>query len=74
MARIVHLACARCGHPQMYVVESAENNDEAVAETGHASGNRVTADDDTSTSDEVRLRRLKSLPTSLPVGGIITPV
>jgi hypothetical protein len=57
----------------MYVVESAEN-DEAVAETVRASGDRVTAADDTSTSDAVRLRRLQSLPTSLPVGGIITPV
>ena len=60
MARIVHLTCARCGHQQMHVVESTEN-DEAAA-------------DDTSTSDAERLRRLKLLPTSLPVGGIITPV
>jgi len=44
----------------MHVVESTEN-DEAVA-------------DETSTSDAERLRRLESLPTSLPVGGIITPV
>ena len=73
MARIVHLACARCGHPQMYVVETAQN-DEAVAEIVHASGGRVMAADDTLTSDAVRLRRLESLPTSLPVGGIITPV
>jgi hypothetical protein len=57
----------------MYLVESAEN-DEAVAEIARASGGRVTAADDTSTSDAVRRRRLESLPTSLPVGGIITPV
>ena len=57
----------------MHVVESAEN-DKVVAEIVHASGGRVMAADDTLTSDAVRLRRLESLPTSLPVGGIITPV
>lgn len=50
----------------MYVIESTEN-DEAVAEI-------VRGDDDNSTSEAMRLLRLKSLPTSLPVGGIITPV
>jgi len=30
--------------------------------------------DDTSTCAAERQRRLESLPTSLPVGGIITPV
>jgi hypothetical protein len=30
--------------------------------------------DDTSTAAAMRQRRLESLPTSLPVGGIITPV
>ncbi len=73
MARIVHLACARCGHPEMHVVESAEN-DKVVAEIVHASGGRVTDAGNTSTSDAKRQRRLESLPTSLPVGGIITPV
>jgi hypothetical protein len=73
MTRIVHLACARCGHPQMQVVDSAEN-DEAVAAIVRASGGRGTTADDSSTPAEVRLRRLESLPTSLPVGGIITPV
>jgi len=55
----------------MYVVESAEN-DEAVAEIARASDGRVLTADET--SDTERLRRLESLPTSLPVGGIITPV
>jgi hypothetical protein len=73
MARIVHLACARCGHPQMHVVESAEN-DEVVAETVRDSGDRTMAADDSLTSAEVRQRRLESLPRSMPVGGIITPV
>ena len=74
MARIVHLACARCGHPQMYVVESTEN-DAVVAETVRASDSGViAADDDPSIAAAIRLRRLASLPTSLPVGGIITPV
>jgi hypothetical protein len=72
MARIVHLACANCGHPEIYVVESAEN-DEVVAEIVRASSGRGTADDSL-TSAEARQRRLESLPTSLPVGGIITPV
>ena len=67
MARTVHLACSRCGHRQMYVVES--DNDEAVAEIM-----RTSAVDDKSTAPATRLRRLESLPTSLPVGGIITPV
>jgi hypothetical protein len=67
MARIVQLACARCGHLQMHVVESAEN-DEAAAEIVE------TAVDDTLASAAMRLRRLEFLPTSLPVGGIITPV
>jgi hypothetical protein len=73
MARTVQLACARCGHQQMYVVESTENA-EAVAETACASGGREMAVDDTSTAAAMRQRRLESLPTSLPVGGIITPV
>lgn len=73
MARIVHLVCAHCGHPQMHVVESIEN-DAAVAEIARASDSRVVAADDDSTAAAVRLRRLESLPTSLPVGGIITPV
>jgi hypothetical protein len=51
----------------MYVVESAENA-EVVAEIVRASEMAV---EDTSA---VRLRRLELLPTSLPVGGIITPV
>jgi hypothetical protein len=66
MARTVQLACARCGHSQMYVVESAENY-AALAEN-------LSAVDDLSTSEAIRLERLKYLPTSLPVGGIITPV
>jgi hypothetical protein len=57
----------------MLVVES-ENSDEAVAEIVRASGGRATTADDSLTPAEVRLRRLESLPTSLPVGGIITPV
>jgi hypothetical protein len=75
MARIIHLACARCGHPEMFVVASAES-DEAVKEIEHVAGDRATvaAADDTATFASVRLRRLESLPTSLPVGGIITPV
>jgi hypothetical protein len=73
MARIVHLACAHCGHPQMYVVESV-GNDDAVAEIVRAAGDAVPAADDTSASEAMRLRRVESLPTSLPVGGIITPV
>jgi hypothetical protein len=56
----------------MYVVESAEN-DTAVAEIVRASAGRVAVDD-SMTSAEARQRRLESLPTSLPVGGIITPV
>jgi hypothetical protein len=46
----------------MYVVESTENDETAAAV------------DDTSTAAAMRLRRLELLPTSLPVGGIITPV
>ena len=53
----------------MHIVESAEN-DEAVAEIVRGE----TAADDNSNSEADRLRRLKLLPTSLPVGGIITPV
>lgn len=56
----------------MVVVESGENND-AAAEIERALGDRVTAGDDASMA-ALRLRRLKTLPTSLPVGGIITPV
>ena len=67
MTRIVHLTCARCGHQEMQVVEADENN-EAVATTVRST------DGETSTSDAERQQRLKSLPTSLPVGGIITPV
>jgi hypothetical protein len=48
----------------MVVVESADT-DEALAQIGHASDETAAA---------LRLERLKSLPTSLPVGGIITPV
>jgi len=48
----------------MVVVESPEN-DAAFAEGSV---------DDASTAETMRLRRLQSLPTSLPVGGIITPV
>jgi hypothetical protein len=55
----------------MYVVESAEN-DEAIAEIVHSSVGQLMAADET--SDAERRRRLESLPTSLPVGGIITPV
>jgi hypothetical protein len=50
----------------MVVVESAES-DEAIAEI-------VRASDDAAKSAALRVERLKSLPTSLPVGGIITPV
>ena len=71
MARTVQLACARCGHSEMYVVESAEN-DEAIAEIVHSSVGQLMAADET--SDAERRRRLESLPTSLPVGGIIAPV
>ncbi len=56
----------------MHIVESVEN-DKVVAEIVRASGGRVTADDSL-TPAEARQRRLASLPTSLPVGGIITPV
>lgn len=70
MARTVQLACARCGHTEMYVVESTEN-DEAAAEI--VRGGDVAVDD-TLTSEAARLRRLELLPKSLPVGGIITPV
>jgi hypothetical protein len=54
----------------MHVVESAEN-DKAVAEFARA---RETDVDDASAAEAMRQQRLKSLPTSLPVGGIITPV
>lgn len=73
MARIVHLACARCGHAEMVVVESAENDEGAVADIERYSTG-VKADDDSATAAALRLERLKLLPTSLPVGGIITPV
>jgi hypothetical protein len=53
----------------MNVVEAAEN-DGAVAEIDRAS-DRVAHG---STAATERSRRLESLPTSLPVGGIITPV
>ena len=53
----------------MYIVESTEN-DEVIAGIVHGE----TAADDNSNSEADRLRRLESLPTSLPVGGIITPV
>ncbi|HEV2577807.1 MAG TPA: hypothetical protein VGU25_11410 [Acidobacteriaceae bacterium] len=73
MARVVHLACARCGHPQMLAVDSAEN-DEALADIVPALGDRSITGDDRSTAAALRLERLKLLPTSMPVGGIITPV
>jgi len=57
----------------MYIVDSTENS-EAVTEIVRAIGSREMVADDTSTSEATRLRRLESLPTSLPVGGIITPV
>jgi hypothetical protein len=66
MARTIQLACARCGHTQMHEVESAESNEQA--ELADASN------DGKPNSEALRLQRLKSLPTSLPVGGIITPV
>jgi hypothetical protein len=50
----------------MYVVESAETDATFAGRGIHV--------DDASTSEARRLERLKSLPTSLPVGGIITPV
>jgi hypothetical protein len=56
----------------MYVVESAEN-DEAGAEIVRSGGRGMTVDD-ASASAAMRMRRLELLPTSLPVGGIITPV
>ena len=55
----------------MYVVNSAETDD-AASEIVGASGGEMT--DDASALAAIRLRRLESLPTSLPVGGIITPV
>jgi hypothetical protein len=54
----------------MYMVDSIDDG-KAVAEIVRASeGREMTADDIAA----MRLRRLQSLPTSLPVGGIITPV
>lgn len=54
----------------MVVVESAEN-----AEIVRAAGaGAIAADDSSAAAAELRLERLKWLPTSLPVGGIITPV
>jgi hypothetical protein len=57
----------------MYVVESTEA-DEAVEQGASALRDREMDANDTSASDAMRQRRLESLPTSLPVGGIITPV
>jgi hypothetical protein len=70
---MVQLACARCGHQQMYVVDSTEK-DETVEQGASALNDREMDADDASTSAAMRQRRLESLPTSLPVGGIITPV
>lgn len=53
----------------MHIVESTEN-DEVIAAVVRGE----TAVDGNSNSEADRLRRLESLPTSLPVGGIITPV
>jgi hypothetical protein len=56
----------------MYVVDSAESG-KATAETGGAShGGEMT--DEAAALAAIRQRRLEALPTSLPVGGIITPV
>jgi hypothetical protein len=57
----------------MYVVESTEA-DEAVEQGAGALSGREMDANDSSTSEAMRQRRLESLPTSLPVGGIITPV
>jgi hypothetical protein len=56
----------------MVVVPSTENDDAAADIERASDRDRVTAEDDLAAA--VRLRRLESLPTSLPVGGIITPV
>ena len=56
----------------MYVVDSAESG-EAVAEIVRAFDGGETTDDVAALA-AIRQRRLESLPTSLPVGGIITPV
>jgi hypothetical protein len=56
----------------MYVVESTEIED-AVREIARSSDGREIPVDE-ATSAAMRLRRLESLPTSLAVGGIITPV
>jgi hypothetical protein len=46
-----------------------------LASGGRTSGGRtVRADTELEDASAIRLRRLKELPTSLPVGGIITPV
>lgn len=66
MAQTVQLACARCGHQQMYVVESIEN-DEPVAEIVRKDSREVD------NAVAMRLRRLESLPKSLPVGVMIPP-
>jgi len=67
MARSVQLACARCGHRQTVVVDESAGKAEASAQS-------AMNVDDTSTAEALRQQRLESLPTSLPVGGIITPV
>jgi hypothetical protein len=55
----------------MYVVRSTEDEG-AVGEILGASRDRGVSADDASAA--IRLKRLELLPTSLPVGGIITPV
>jgi len=54
----------------MYVVDSTES-DEAAETLGASDSDKMT---DAAALAAIRLRRLESLPTSLPVGGIITPV
>ena len=56
----------------MYIVDSAEADD-AVSEIVRASSGGETTEN-ASALAAIRQRRLESLPTSLPVGGIITPV
>ena len=60
MSRTVQVTCVQCGHTQTCDVETADEREKVV--------------DDEARLAEMRLQRLKSLPTSLPVGGIITPV
>jgi len=67
MARTVQLACGRCGHRQTVIVDESAEKAEASAQSAIDAG-------DTSTAEALRQRPLASLPTSLPVGGIITPV